>query len=138
ILSALKSSGLIGWIRNPNQGNWPWHIHALDPSDTGRMSASARGQVADYYRGGNGLGGYKLGTPWVPNDQLAYVHKGEAIVPADVNRAARSSGESGATVTLSAESVRLLAQEIGNSIVRGIVANGHNQDRNAVLMERSF
>jgi hypothetical protein len=86
ILSGLKASGLIGWIRNPSQGNWPWHIHALDPSETGRMSASARGQVADYYRGGNGLAGYLKGTPWVPNDQIALIHKGEAIIPPEVNK----------------------------------------------------
>jgi hypothetical protein len=96
ILSGLKSSGLIGWIRNPSQGPWPWHIHALDPSETGRMSASARSQVADYYRGGNGLAGYAQGTPWVPNDQWARLHKGEAVLPAEVNaarlRASKSSG----------------------------------------------
>lgn len=30
---------------------------------------------------------YEQGTPWVPNDQLAYLHRGEAVIPADVNRA---------------------------------------------------
>lgn len=29
---------------------------------------------------------YEKGTPWVPNDQLAYLHKGEAVVPAYANR----------------------------------------------------
>ena len=37
-------------------------------------------------RGWDRAGGYRLGTPWVPNDQLAFLHKGEAIVPAEVNR----------------------------------------------------
>src|SRR5690606_28734878 len=30
---------------------------------------------------------YEQGTPWVPEDQIAMVHKGEAIVPRDVNEA---------------------------------------------------
>jgi hypothetical protein len=97
ILAALKSSGLIGWIRNPNQGNWPWHIHALDPSDIGRMSASARAQVADYYRGGNGLAGYRQGTPWVPDDGLAFLHRGEAVLSAEMN-AARLAAKNKPTV----------------------------------------
>jgi hypothetical protein len=97
ILGALKASGLIGWIRNPNQGPWPWHIHALDPSDTARMSSSARAQVASYYRGGNGLGGYAQGTPWIPNDQTAFLHKGEAVIPRAVNEARLAASKSGGT-----------------------------------------
>lgn len=37
---------------------------------------------------GNGLGsghGYAVGTPWIPEDQVAVVHKGEMIVPAKNN-----------------------------------------------------
>lgn len=31
------------------------------------------------------LASYDVGTPWVPNDQIALLHKGEAVVPADHN-----------------------------------------------------
>lgn len=31
------------------------------------------------------LNSYDVGTPWVPNDQLALIHKGEAVVPAEHN-----------------------------------------------------
>lgn len=39
---------------------------------------------------------YEQGTPWVPNDQLAFLHRGEAVIPADVNRR-RLAGSTGAT-----------------------------------------
>jgi hypothetical protein len=29
---------------------------------------------------------YEKGTPWVPDNQLAYLHKGEAVIPAEVNK----------------------------------------------------
>ncbi len=53
---------------------------------------------------------YAKGTPWVPNDQLAFVHRGEAIVPADVNRAGRDARAAAGpmTVRLSDEDRRLL------------------------------
>jgi NTP pyrophosphatase (non-canonical NTP hydrolase) len=35
---------------------------------------------------------YKQGTPWVPDDQLAFLHKGEGVIPADVNRARLRAG----------------------------------------------
>lgn len=31
---------------------------------------------------------YRQGTPWVPNDQLAYLHRGEQVIPAGANRGA--------------------------------------------------
>jgi len=53
-VKALRTVGFAAWLRNPSQGDWPYHIHAvgiLDPD----MSAPARNQVYDYYIGKNGL-----------------------------------------------------------------------------------
>lgn len=89
-VDSLIKAGFAAWHRTPSQGPWGHHIHALlmrDPS----LSPSARGQVADFLRGGDGLAGYKKGTPWVPNDQLAFVHRGEGIIPADENRRLRAA-----------------------------------------------
>lgn len=41
------------------------------------MSASGKGMGSGH--------GYAVGTPWIPNDQVALIHQGEMIVPADVN-----------------------------------------------------
>jgi peptidoglycan hydrolase-like protein with peptidoglycan-binding domain len=51
---ALRTVGFAAWLRNPSQGDWPYHIHAAAVSDTD-MSAPARNQIHDYYFGKNGL-----------------------------------------------------------------------------------
>lgn len=37
---------------------------------------------------------YEKGTPWVPNDQFAYLHKGEAVLPRKVNEARMAASRS--------------------------------------------
>jgi hypothetical protein len=56
---------------------------------------------------------YKKGTPWVPDDQLAFLHKGEAVLPRAVNEAriAASSNSSG-LVELGPKSIAALAQAL--------------------------
>ena len=51
---ALRKVGFAAWVRNPEQGNWPWHIHAVAISDTD-LSTQAQNQVGDYYLGLDGL-----------------------------------------------------------------------------------
>ncbi|MCA9621933.1 MAG: peptidoglycan-binding protein [Myxococcales bacterium] len=53
-VKAMRTVGFAAWLRNPSQGDWPYHIHAVAVGDTD-MSISARNQVADYYVGKNGL-----------------------------------------------------------------------------------
>lgn len=53
-VQALRKVGFAAWLRNPNQGPWPYHIHAIAIGDTD-LASGARDQVADYYVGKNGL-----------------------------------------------------------------------------------
>ncbi|MFG1867650.1 peptidoglycan-binding domain-containing protein [Micromonospora arborensis] len=54
VARALRQVGFAAWVRNPSQGDWPWHIHATAISDTD-LSSEAQHQVGDYYLGMNGL-----------------------------------------------------------------------------------
>lgn len=53
-VAALRSVGFAAWLRTPDQGSWPYHIHAIAIGDTD-LSTGARSQVKDYYSGLNGL-----------------------------------------------------------------------------------
>jgi hypothetical protein len=53
-VKALRTVGFAAWLRTPDQGPWPYHIHAIAIGDTD-LSIAARNQVADYYVGKNGL-----------------------------------------------------------------------------------
>ena len=50
----LRQVGFAAWVRNPSQGDWPFHIHAAAINDTD-LSSQAQHQVGDYYLGLNGL-----------------------------------------------------------------------------------
>ncbi len=54
VVKALRTVGFAAWLRTPDQGPWPYHIHAIAIGDTD-LSIAARNQVADYYVGKNGL-----------------------------------------------------------------------------------
>jgi len=53
-VKALRTVGFAAWLRNPSQGDWPYHIHAAAVSDPD-LSQPARNQIHDYYFGRNGL-----------------------------------------------------------------------------------
>src|SRR6185436_20647831 len=54
VARALRQVGFAAWVRDPSQGDWPWHIHAAAINDTD-LSSQAQHQVGDYYLGLNGL-----------------------------------------------------------------------------------
>lgn len=56
VVRGLRLVGFAAWVRNPQQDDWPWHIHAVAISDTA-LSGQAQHQVGDYYLGLNGLAG---------------------------------------------------------------------------------
>ncbi|TDT31096.1 phage tail tape measure protein [Naumannella halotolerans] len=57
LINALRSLGVAAWLRNPSQGNWPYHIHGIPGPSAGRPGGSGVSQWASYVNGGNGLGG---------------------------------------------------------------------------------
>ncbi|MFI6325047.1 peptidoglycan-binding protein [Nonomuraea sp. NPDC050556] len=56
VARALRRVGFAAWVRSPEQGDWPWHIHAVAISDTD-LSGQAQHQIGDYYLGMDGLAG---------------------------------------------------------------------------------
>lgn len=50
-----------------------------------RRSEKEMGSSNPRPRGRGGTPSYDVGTPFVPSDQLAFIHKGEAIIPAKYN-----------------------------------------------------
>ena len=57
VARVLRRVGFAAWVRSPQQGDWPWHIHAAAISDTD-LSSQAQHQTGDYYLGLNGLAGH--------------------------------------------------------------------------------
>nr|AXL06068.1 hypothetical protein GA0070561_5756 [uncultured bacterium] len=54
VVRTLRTVGFAAWLRNPSQGDWPYHIHAIALADTDQ-STGAQHQAGDYYLGLNGL-----------------------------------------------------------------------------------
>ena len=54
VVRRLREVGFAAWLRNPSQGDWPYHIHVVAISDTDQ-SPQAQHQAGDYYLGLNGL-----------------------------------------------------------------------------------
>ena len=61
VLNARQMGGA-AWLRNPDQGDWPWHIHCVLIGTTD-LAPAARNQVTAYKAGYNGLGHLGRGGP---------------------------------------------------------------------------
>lgn len=70
LCKALRLLGWPGWVRDPSQGNWPWHLHFLKHDDKGLASLALQQDDA-YVNGFNGLGRAGRGGKdynWRPKD----------------------------------------------------------------------
>jgi hypothetical protein len=56
IVKTFRQFGWAAWLRTPAQGDWGYHIHAVDSGDK-ELSAAARRQVDEYSQGYDGLAG---------------------------------------------------------------------------------
>lgn len=55
-IKVLDLLGIIGCHRTPQQGNWPYHIHAMT-NGMGCAATSLKGQITEVMAGGDGLSG---------------------------------------------------------------------------------
>lgn len=54
VVAALRAVGFAAWLRDPDEGDWPWHIHA-EALDDDEASAGAKRQWTAYKNHRNGL-----------------------------------------------------------------------------------
>lgn len=66
VVKALRQVGFAAWVRDPSQGNWGFHIHAIALGDR-EASQGAKDQMTDYRAGRNGLANNGSDTFWRPN-----------------------------------------------------------------------
>lgn len=71
---------------------------------------------------------YDTGTPWVPNDQIALIHKGEMIVPASANPVNNSSnsGSDDSTIDDLIQVVKWGVSRIEKAITNSNQPSGYN------------
>ena len=81
LLLVLRELGCAAWLRTPAQGDWPYHIHAIDSGATD-ASGQAKGQVQDYNAGKNGLasGGKDDGPQGSPRPLVPYNYAEDGMV----------------------------------------------------------
>lgn len=93
------------------------------------------------------IGSYQLGTPYVPSDMLAYLHKGEAVVPARQNMPRSTAGQdtagpihvtvAGITVQVQAEGGNINPRQLGRDVETGI-AQAIREGRWTVELRRAL
>ena len=127
-------SGLGSWFRQKWEGLKSWW-NSLWANDTSNFSARRWTVVPSVEEAGGGRSGYAtmaVGTNYVPSDGLAYLHQGEAVIPAKYNDPYQPimSNEEKAYMQQMMNTMRSL----DGTMKRGIVVNGEFTQRGSDLV----
>jgi exonuclease VII small subunit len=76
---------------------------------------------------------YDVGTSYVPNDGFAYIHKGEAIIPADENVFAKQ-GDAWTSSMASNDKLISVMTSLENTVKQGITVSGEFTQKGADLV----
>lgn len=80
------------------------------------------------------IASYAVGTNYVPNDGLAYIHRGEAVIPAKYNKPYSGSNQNISRLENMMENLTRQVAQIGDIVNQGIKVQGQFVQRGADLV----
>lgn len=114
-------------------GGKGWNTNAKVQIDTVMNDNSLSDEEKKNRLGKLGVRAYDVGTNYVPNDQLAMIHQGEAIIPKKYNKPYQPSGDNSALY----DTINMMSNEIGqlrSLIQQGIPVKGEFKQRGSDLV----
>lgn len=104
--------------------NAPWYMRLLDVGNDGKILGMSYVDVP----------GYATGTNYVPSDGLAYLHKGEAVIPAKYNEGMGTQGKAYQQNTAASQELLHAITRLEATLNRGINVQGQFVQRGSDLV----
>lgn len=104
--------------------NAPWYMRLMDVGNDGKILGMSYVDVP----------GYATGTNYVPSDGLAYLHKGEAVIPAKYNEGMGTQGKAYQQNTAASQELLHAITRLEATLNRGINVQGQFVQRGSDLV----
>lgn len=133
--SSLLDSASNTWQKICNWfGGKGWNTNAQVQIDTVLNDSSLSEDEKRKRLGQLGVNGFDVGTNYVPNDQLAMVHQGEAIIPKKYNKPYRPEAQSSSAMLETMNAMRQEMAMLRAKVEQGIPVKGEFRQRGSDLV----